>query len=268
MEENKVPESSNAEGNTKPQRKQIAPSKKWFFTFNNYEENQIVPLLTCLNRECKKYVFQEETGELGTPHLQGYIETLWKLRPKSLMLPDRIHWEKVKSQQKAIEYCQKTLTRTGRMWKFGFPPPIKTITTLYPWQTRIEELVRSEPHERKIYWFWEITGNIGKTALCKYLMVKYNNICLCSRGKYDDILYIINEFDTDNMNCVIFDIPRSDNDAISYTAMEKIKDGMIVSTKYKGKYKIFNTPHCIVFANYAPREEKLSNDRWVIEEIK
>ena len=39
------------------------------------------------------YAFQEETGEQGTPHLQGIISLKKKMRDTEFNLPSKIHWE-------------------------------------------------------------------------------------------------------------------------------------------------------------------------------
>jgi len=46
----------------------------WCFTINNYVEEEDVPRVTAWGEEAGKYwIIGRETGESGTPHLQGYI---------------------------------------------------------------------------------------------------------------------------------------------------------------------------------------------------
>ena len=59
-------------GNTKQLCKREA--KGWFLTLNNYSKLELTDLLEKCDKLCKKYKIQEETGECGTPHLQGCIE--------------------------------------------------------------------------------------------------------------------------------------------------------------------------------------------------
>jgi hypothetical protein len=54
---------------------------------------------------------------------------------------------------------------------------------------------------------------------------------------------------------------------VSYSSIECIKNGMITNTKYETGFKVFNPPHVVVFSNFPPDEEKLSADRWNIKEI-
>lgn len=106
-------------------------SRGYCFTLNNYTEEDIKNM-TCVDAE---YVFQEETGTNGTPHLQGFVyfknavgfNTVKKLHSKA-------HWEAAKKPRMAcIRYCSKTDTRTGRIYhnlgdgyNFGTADTVKT----------------------------------------------------------------------------------------------------------------------------------------------
>jgi len=69
----------------------------------------------------------------------------------------------------------------------------------------------------------------------------------------------------DKTNIVVFDLPRNNGNKISYSALESIKDGLIVNTKYETGCKIINAPHIIVFSNKPPEEgECMSIDKWRI----
>ncbi|KAK3720251.1 hypothetical protein RRG08_007873 [Elysia crispata] len=50
-------------------------------------------------------------------------------------------------------------------------------------------------------------------------------------------------------------------------AFESIKNGILCSSKYDSKVKVFSVQHVIVFANFAPDEAKLSQDRKDIRRI-
>ena len=84
--------SSNSSSRNRNTRLQISPSRNWCFTYNSYLEKDINDFLTICSNSSKKYVFQEEIGESGNKHLQGFISFNKKLRPKSICLYDR-DWE-------------------------------------------------------------------------------------------------------------------------------------------------------------------------------
>lgn len=255
--------SSGARGNTNnPSSKQISPSKRWCFTLNNYTEEEHSSIVLTFRDKCSKWIIGKEIGESGTPHLQGYCEFKTKVRATSaLSFTKRIHWEKAKGTPlENYEYCKKD----SIFEEYGFPKPIKVITELYGWQKEIEALYLTEPDDRKVFWFYDDIGNIGKSAFIKYMIVKYG--CLyCSGGKYSDIMNLVFNQDMDECRGVMFNIPRANRGEISYASLESIKDGLVCNTKYETGVKVFNAPHLFVFANFPPStEENLSPDRWVI----
>lgn len=270
-----VPSSSATGGNTKTpvarSKSQISPSKNWVFTFNNYTKEHISSIVPLFNEKCNKYIFQEERGEQGTPHLQGYCSFKTKLRPLSLGLPSSIHWEKRKGTEvEAIEYCRKTETRVGEVYtNIRFPKPIKIITHLYKYQEKLNKILTEEPDDRTIYWIYEKEGNVGKSAFCKYLAVKHNALILS--GKASDMKYGIVSYTENNEGItpeiIVIDCPRTNLNYLSYTGIEEIKNGLFFNSKYESKMFIMNSPHLIIFANEEPEKHNISMDRWKVFEI-
>ena len=139
MSKNSSNSSKGKSGNTK----QISPAKHWVFTLNNYTKDDITSFSS--NSSIKRYIFQEETGESGTPHLQGYLEFSTKKRPKSVFKNQKIHWEKCKNVKASIEYCCKEDTRTGKIFNKNIMiiEPIKCLSRekLYPWQEKVVSII-------------------------------------------------------------------------------------------------------------------------------
>ena len=54
---------------------------------------------------------------------------------------------------------------------------------------------------------------------------------------------------------------------INYQVMESIKNGRVFSAKYESKMKVFDPPHVICFANFEPKREAMSADRWAIVDL-
>jgi len=258
-----APEGSDG-GNTKPHR--ITASKAWCFTLNNYDDNDINQLIDVL--ALHKYFFAKETGESGTPHLQGFVEFNKKCRPLEMIKNKKIHWEKMKGKiEQNIAYCSK---EEGTFFCKGFKPikPIKIITELYPFQKEVVNIINEEPNERTIYWFWEPNGNLGKSAVVKYLAVKHDALVLS--GKSSDMKYLIIKYKEHYgryPEIILLDFPRSSEGYISWTGIEEIKNGCFASTKYDCEMVIMNSPHIICFANFPVDTTIMSNDRWKIKRI-
>jgi len=249
-------------------KKQQNARMHWFFTFNNYVSEDIIILRKVFDELCYMYAFQEEKGEEGTPHLQGIISMKKRARWTEFGLPKEIHWEKPINVKDCYKYCTKELTRNGDVFvkNFSVPKPVKIIFNLYEWQKDIVKIIQGPIDSRKVYWFWDEDGNIGKSALIKYCCVKFG-VTFCCGGKYSDIMNLIFNTDMNMCDCVMFDIPRCNNGMISYSSIESIKNGLVCNTKYETGYKVFNSPHVVIFANCEPDLSMLSKDRWIIRKL-
>jgi len=260
-------DSSVEEGNTITSSKtQVSPSIRWIMVLNNYKEEEIISISSICSKYCKYATIEKEIGDNGTPHLQGYFELKTKARPSSLFNIPRIHFEKAKgSREQNDNYCSKD---NNIIVSIGRPKPIKLITNLYPWQLEILEIMKTEPDDRTVHWYWERPGHMGKSQFVKYCIVKHK-VLMCNGGKHSDIMNLVFNQDMDETNCVMFDIPRPHEGNVSYSALECIKNGMVCNTKYETGVKIFNSPHIFCFANFPPDNmDKLSADRWKITHLR
>lgn len=268
-----APGGSGRRGNTNPSSHRVVASKNWVFTLNNWQEDELNQLLEkTKDGSIKRYTWQEEIGkECGTPHLQGFIEFVNKQRPKEIIKIDRIHWEKCRDINAAINYCSKDDTATGKRWtNIKKDKPLKLIKReqFYDWQKKIIDILDKEPDNRTVNWFWEPTGSVGKTQFCKYICVNYEAVYVS--GKSSDVKHFIIECKENNgiyPEIIIIDVPRCSQDYINYEIIEKLKDGIFFSGKYTTGMVIMNSPHIIIFANEEPLSYKLSLDRWNIVKI-
>lgn len=253
--------------------KQPIQSLKWCFTLNNYDLNDIKNLEQKFTLECDKYIFECETGDSGTPHLQGFILFKKKRRPSELKLSNKIHWEKCKgSEQENILYCSKDF-REGKsklIFKsenIKIPRPLKIINDLKVWQLKLKNILMQEPEDRKIIWVYEDIGNVGKSAFSKYMVVKHDALYI-TEGKKSDIINIVYNYVLNkDLDILILDVPRDNGNRISYKSLEEIKNGLICNTKYETGNKCINAPHIVVFSNEPPDKFKFSLDRWEIYKI-
>ena len=274
-----VPE-VEGEGNTKTSpKKQISPAKNWCFTLHNYTFSNINFILDYVDSSNLTYIFSEEMGKSGkTPHLQGYIQYEKKVRPKNIWaempLNDTIHWEKAKgSLQDNIKYIKKEGGKIYHSKDIKIPKPLIKISydMLREEQRRIADLFIEDEDPlfgRKVYWFWEKKGNWGKSILCKYMIDCMGAFVV--QGKNNDILCGITAYIEKFEECpriVIFDIPRVNDNHVSYQAIESLKNGFFFSGKYESAMVRFNSPHIIIFSNEEPEDYNLSKDRWIIEEL-
>lgn len=134
-----------------------------------------------------------------------------------------------------------------------------------PWQQDLLNKIEKEPNDRTIMWYWEDTGNVGKTWFGKYLRDKKKGKLLdCS--KKVDLAYMLRGHTGD---VVVFNIVRSMDEQYMqhvYGLCEAIKDDCVVSTKYEPCDVPLLKQHVVVFANIPPDYSKWSDDR--LDEVK
>ena len=87
----------------------MSRARPWCFTLNNYQEDDPARLLAMVPEFFRFLCFGIETGDSGTPHLQGYA---YSRNPVGLSYcRERIllaHWEISKGRpDQAIGYCEK-----------------------------------------------------------------------------------------------------------------------------------------------------------------
>lgn len=97
--------------------------REWVFTWNNYEEKDKAYLLNLPeeNKQVKYVGFGEETGESGTPHLQGmiYFHNAIRFNTIKNIFNQKAHIEMMKgSFEESIAYCSKD----GKYSESGIKP--------------------------------------------------------------------------------------------------------------------------------------------------
>lgn len=108
--------------------------RRWCFTINNYGELDLEHLAGLIDEEdaVRYLVYQCETGEAGTPHIQGYIEfkKQWRFsRVKRLVSASgSAHLEMARgSSEQNRAYCQKEEGRLDGPWEFGRPASVARV---------------------------------------------------------------------------------------------------------------------------------------------
>lgn len=262
--------------------------KQWCFTYNNpmgatgaQSERHVNTIHKSfrdrLERADCNYIFQYEVGESGTPHYQGFVQFESRKRPMSIFSDyTGIHWEKAKGTvSENTKYCSKGEGRLAGPWYKGLLPhrDVHTISLgqMHPWQKALLEKLTTEcsQTDRKIHWYWDPTGNIGKSALAKYLCV--HNMALIASGKGTDILYGLKTFKDIHgafPPILVIDIPRcTDVKFVSYQAIESCKNGCAYSGKYEGSMLLMPPMHIVIFSNEPPDLSTFSADRWNVVEL-
>lgn len=214
-----------------------------------------------LNSYCKKFAFNVEKTKEGKIHYQTAISLKTKEYESTVRnIFSPAHVESGKNYFALFNYSTKTETRIAGPFTEK-KKPLKVIENLRPWQEDLKNELLLEPDDRKIIWYFDEKGGMGKTQFCKYMAVHHEALIL-QNGNCNDIGYACND-----PKIVIFNLARSQQKFFNYTALENLKDGMIFSGKYESHMKIFNSPHVIVFSNWPPKWEEMTEDKWCLREV-
>lgn len=142
------------------------------------------------------------------------------------------------------------------------------VTSLYPynmrmrlWQRSLVKLLSRDADDRSIFWIYDEAGGGGKSILTKWLGVHAGACCL-SNGRTQDI-----SFAYKGERIVIFDLTRSMEETINYSAIEMLKNGTWFSAKYESAGKIVAPPWVLIFANCLPQTWRMTGDRWAIIDL-
>lgn len=274
--------------------------RTWDLTWNNYTEADIA-LLKSWENEVNRMVVSKEVGEQGTPHLQGRITFKRTYRLAALKkLAPKVHWEptncaqdslyvmkdgsdvvidvnnKAQGQRNDLEDAIEVLKTSGikRVAKDHSSVFVKFHKGLREleaeleelpgdkefvprrWQQKMMDIVKGPVHPRAIYWIYDQKGQKGKSRLTSHLVLEHGAIKL--QGRVSDMAYAY-----DKHPIVVFDVARTQAENLNhlYSFAEELKNGIITSTKYQSRMKVFKPPHVIFFANVLPQEGVWSDDR-------
>lgn len=270
-----ISDSSTIGGNTSNSNR----SRAFTFTLNNWTSQEYENIIKFCKDAKLDYIIGEEIGtQSQIPHLQGYIyrknQIEFNMVKKAM---PRAHIEKArKDYYTNFKYCSKDGKYVTNMDIKLDKSDVKSLVlndeynnvVWKPWQKDILDLLETKPDSRKIHWYWESTGNVGKSYLLKYIALTNKGVIIAD-GKKDNIFNQI--FQTMEAgiepSIIILDIPRTQKDFVNYTALEQIKTGMIYSGKYEGGQCIFRYPHVIIVSNNEPNYEAFSQDRYHVVNI-
>ena len=248
--------------------KQVSPRNKWCFTLNNYTEKEHSSIVSLLeSSSIYFYVIGKETGEKGTPHLQGFIglkdskkkfrmtkfEELCVRDGKKCMRCFGAEGDRFQN----LKYCSKD---GDFVTNIVLPKQAKVYTDWddYPWALKLIDILKEEPDERKIYWVVGGQGK-GKSAFMRYCVRYFNGIIL--NGGASNMKNGIVEYYKQNgcyPGLILSNIPfDKDLSRITYSGYEDIKDMLFYSGKYEGGMVEGAQPHMIIFANGYPDTENV-----------
>lgn len=183
--------------------------------------------------------------------------------------------------QEALMLCEKPSDATGIIALFNnkavnFSIPARQ-EPKYKWQKSLmdefSEPCKSSYEDRRVTWIIDPRGASGKTNLARKMTSAFPNQWVYGgdMGTLKDAATIVKGWIASGWtgHGVFINLSRSakKHESRVYNYIEAVKDGIMCATKYTGGSFIFPIPHVIVCANFEPKYECLSLDRWDIREL-
>lgn len=141
-------------------------------------------------------------------------------------------------------------------------------TWRFPWQAELADAITHTPVPRRISWWWEAQGNVGKSYMARHLALHCDGV-VCTAMKKADLLHLLTK-NLSGARCVVFDLTRTTEDGsvnVVYEVLEQLSNGYICSGKYDSTNLWVQPLHLVVFANFAPDRSTMSADRWDVHQI-
>jgi len=228
-----------------------------------------------LKEHCKKWCFQQETGDGGFQHFQGRFSLKVKKRLCEAVKLMGLNWHlsATSSANRDNNFYVTKPERTNGPWSDKDEPPayvprqIREIQELYPWQQAIVD-DRNTWNTRTVNLVICHEGNTGKSTLAQWIAVKGLGRMLPMVNDFRDFMRIV--MGTKKERLYIIDIPRSLKKDKLYQFMagiETLKNGYAYDDRYKFKEEHFDAPNVWVFMNIVPELSYLSMDRWRLWQI-
>jgi hypothetical protein len=138
------------------------------------------------------------------------------------------------------------------------------------WQQGLREYL-NKPTEREIIWVIGEKGNEGKSFFQERVCEEFGRDKVCNMEISDsrkNIFYILKKCSS-TANIFMFNLSRVKAlGRDKYKILENIKDGSAIAGQYQSCKVMFKKPNIvIVFSNYGPETDALSEDRWNIFKI-
>lgn len=155
-----------------------------------------------------------------------------------------------------LDGVHRCMTYAREVWN-NKPLPKMDEPVLRPLQNYLKSLLDAPADSRHIYYVYDQKGNVGKTFFATYMAVNHKAFVI-NPAKSADIFYMYK-----NQRIIIYDIPRTTDDRyVNWGALEKLKDGYMVSGKYDSCIKYRPEPaHIMVFSNHILPDGIFSDDR-------
>ena len=167
----------------------------------------------------------------------------------------RLSWDYVRHKRSIDELVSRSFQIEQRRKRFDAFADSK----LMSWQVECYNHLQDQGN-RKVCWYYDVNGGTGKSFFANILFSLYNYELFDGISNSRDITLMMG----DSFKGIVIDVTRDDQSKFSYSTLERLKNGFLMTGKYQGYKRVFSPVPVIVFANFEPDRSRLSEDRWCV----
>lgn len=235
-----------------------------------------------LKKYGKEWEFQEEEGDTGYKHYQGWISLSKKRRLAEFSNLVKKSGDRLPEYFKPAHdndikfYCKKHDTRIAGPWssetkEVYIPRQYRgLLDRLHPFQKHIFDTAQ-EFDTRIINMIYCPEGGVGKSTIASICELYASGVDLPIVNDAEKLIQSMCDIcmarETRTPSPVFVDLPRAMcKERLNgiYTAIEQIKKGKLYDTRYKYTDYWIDSPQIWVFSNIEPDLGLLSRDRWKV----
>lgn len=145
---------------------------------------------------------------------------------------------------------------------------------LWDWQKEILSMIAVKPKRKTmgiVNWIYDTKGQNGKSTLCRTLERNDSKhiAYIEGLGSSRDVVETINTKRKNGWTgrVLLINLSRSSERFDFYNVLENLSDGAMTRLKYNGGDIRYKAYHVVVFANWPPKVEKMTSERWKIKQL-
>lgn len=139
----------------------------------------------------------------------------------------------------------------------------KFLNDLYPWQKSLREVIEADPDDRSMICVLDPEGGKGKSRFANAMTHAFRDkVINLSNGRGLDMAHTLSNAPETRLIQVV--LSRQMQETTNLKFLEQAKDGHFMTAKYQSRNITLETPHIVIYSNYALRWKEVTTDRWRI----
>lgn len=139
----------------------------------------------------------------------------------------------------------------------------KFLNELYPWQKTLKQAIDTDPDDRSMICVLDPEGGKGKSRFANAMTHAFRDkVINLSNGRGIDMAHTL--ANAPDVRLIQVVLSRQMQETTNLKFLEQAKDGHFMTAKYQSRNITLETPHIVIYSNYALNWKEVTTDRWRI----